>query len=429
MRLLSAGALAVVVMAAGTLSPWRGSDDEPAVPTPRDLVGPVVADASIERTISALQERLRDQKDPHLLALLGLAYLQRARISADPAYYPKAESSLRASLGLQSDRNPDARLGMGLLALGRHDFVGALRWGRRALEAAPHDPDVRGVLVDALVELGRYQGAKRALQEMVDMRPDLASYARVSYLRELHGDASGALGAMRLARAAAGAADRAWVEHRLGELFFDKGSLRSARRAYQRSAGLLPDYIPARVGLAKVEAASGHLGSAARILSRVVNSYPLPEAVVLLGDAYSAMGRHGAAERSYDLVHAIDRLYRANGVNTDVELALFEADHGDPLVALDRATAEYERRQSVQVADALAWTLYSTGRYEAARRVARETLRLGTRSALFHFHAGMIDMRLGRLSSARAHLRRALMINPYFSVLHARTARRTLARL
>jgi tetratricopeptide (TPR) repeat protein len=421
----------VVVTAAGVLSPWHGTDGEPAVPTPTDLVGPVLASGSIEDTVSALQEHLRVEKNPRSLALLGLAYLQQARVSADPAYYPKAESSLRASLSLERDENPDAQLGMGLLALGRHDFAGALRWGARAQGVALHDPDLRGVMVDALVELGRYERAERELQRMIDMRPDLASYARVSYLRELHGDTSGALAAMRRARAAAGAeADRAWAEHRLGELHFEGGRLRSARRAYRRSAGLLPSYTPARVGLAKVEAALGHLPSAARILSRVVRRFPLPEAVVLQGDVYSVMGRHGAAERSYDLVRAIDRLYRANGVNTDAELALFEADHGgDPAVAVNRATSEYERRHSVNVADALAWTLYSAGRYEAAGRVAKEALRLDTRSALFHFHAGMIDMRLGRRGPARAHLQRALTLNPHFSLLHADAARRALARL
>jgi tetratricopeptide (TPR) repeat protein len=425
------GALAVVVMAAGALSPWHGSDGEPAVPTQGNLVGPVLASGSLEQTISALQERLRDKKDPRSLALLGLAYLQQARISADPAYYPKAESSLRASLELRADYNPNAFLGMGLLALGRHEFADALDWGRRALDAAPYDPNVRGVIVDALVELGRYEGARRALQEMIDMRPDLASYARVSYLRELHGDTSGALIAMRLAGGAAGTpADRAWAQHRLGELFFGRGRLRPALRAYERSAELLPGYVPARVGVAKVHAASGHLGSAARILSGVVTRYPLPEAVVLLGDVHLAMRRNEAAHRNYDLVRAIDRLYRANGVNTDVELALFEADHGFSLIrALSRTRAEYQRRDGVQVADALAWTLYSAGRYEKAARVAREALKLGTKSALFHFHAGMIDVKLGRRASARRHLRRALTLNPHFSLLHAGTAERALARL
>ncbi len=38
----------------------------------------------------------------------------------------------------------------------------------------------------------RYEQAGRALQQMIDLQPNLASYARVSYFRELHGDLAGA---------------------------------------------------------------------------------------------------------------------------------------------------------------------------------------------------------------------------------------------
>ncbi len=48
------------------------------------------------------------------------------------------------------------------------------------------------MLVHAQLELGRYAAAGRSLRQMIDLRPDLASYARVSYFRELHGDFPGA---------------------------------------------------------------------------------------------------------------------------------------------------------------------------------------------------------------------------------------------
>ena len=54
-----------------------------------------------------------------------------------------------------------------------------------------------GPLVDAYVELGRYGAAERALQAMVDRKPEFAGFTRVSYLRELHGDLPGALAALR----------------------------------------------------------------------------------------------------------------------------------------------------------------------------------------------------------------------------------------
>ena len=62
------------------------------------------------------------------------------------------------------------------------------------------------VRVDALVELGRYDEAERELQAMIDRKPNLAAYARVSYLRELRGDLEGAAEAMRFAVAAGGPA-------------------------------------------------------------------------------------------------------------------------------------------------------------------------------------------------------------------------------
>jgi hypothetical protein len=43
------------------------------------------------------------------------------------------------------------------------------------------------VIADAEVELGRYKAAPLALQKWVDLKPELSSYARVSYFRELHG--------------------------------------------------------------------------------------------------------------------------------------------------------------------------------------------------------------------------------------------------
>ena len=88
------------------------------------------------------------------------------------------------------------------------------------------------VIVDAQVELGRYGDAQRTLQELIDLRPTLASYARVSYFRELHGDLAGAMQAMRLAVSAGGATPEnlAYVQTLLGQLEFDGGHLAPGRR-------------------------------------------------------------------------------------------------------------------------------------------------------------------------------------------------------
>lgn len=143
--------------------------------------------------------------DATAMAALAAAYLQKVREAGDPAYYPKAEGLLGSALKLRPD-DGEALVQMGALSLGRHRFRDALDWGRRAVALDPYGVRALGVAGDAEVELGRYDEAFATFQRMVDLRPDLSSYARVSYARELTGDGDGAIEAMRAAIAAGGPA-------------------------------------------------------------------------------------------------------------------------------------------------------------------------------------------------------------------------------
>lgn len=435
LRVLSAAGIAVGLFVVGAFGPFRAgpsSSDEPNVSQRAgDYLGPTASTADLDTAIAALQTRLRSEPDDSgSLATLGLAYIQKARISADPSYYPKAETVLTRSLELQDAGNFKAMLGMGALDLARHEFAEALDWGRRAKQINPENAQIRGIIGDAYLELGLYGKADRAFQTMVDLRPDLSSYARASYARELRGDVMSAIRFMKLAEGAAGISnDAAWTSYQLGELYFNSGRYDKASFAYRKGRYLDPSFLSPQVGIAKIAATRGDYERATAILERVTRRQPLAEFVILLGDLYSASGRAGESVTQYELVAAIEKLYRSNGVNVDLEQALFDADHGDPERALKVATMEYERRSSVHLADALAWAHYASGSYSDALRYSKEALRLGTRSALFHFHAGMIAAELGHTGDARRHLRTALDINPHFSFLHAPTAVETLEEL
>ena len=104
-------------------------------------------------------------------------------------------------------------------------------------------------------------------------------------------------------------------------------------------------------------------------------------------------------------------------------------DHGDPAGALRHAQAEWGRRHSVLVADALAWALHVNGRDAEALGYASQATALGERNAVFFFHKGMIERSLGKRDEARGDLSDALGINPHFSVLLAPAARAALAGL
>jgi tetratricopeptide (TPR) repeat protein len=399
------------------------------VPVPVDAV--LTPDASLPDRIASLQDRLRSRPDDaRALAALGIAYVQQARVGADPGAYPRAEEALERSLTLQPPGNLEAHLGMGVLDLARHDFAAALVHGREAVSLNPYGGAGYGVLGDALLELGRYDEAFRTFQTMVDTDPDASAYARASYALELQGDVAGAIRAMELARDAAGTlADAAWASHQLGQLHASGGRLRSAAEAYRRSIDLAPALVPPRAGLAKVAWARGRTEQAIRRLTWVVARSPMPEYVVALGDLYTVSGRTDLADEQYALARAERELFRANGVNVDLELALFDADHGSPRRALVAARAEWSRRRSVHVADALAWALHANGRDAEALRYSRLSLRLGTRDASFLYHAALIHHALGNAAEARDLLAEALAIDPHFSYLHAAEAADLLERL
>ncbi len=435
--------LAVALFAAGGVGIWLRAQSPPsAVAAPVTGRGgasvaalqdhPVLAADSLAQTIAALQARITAiPRDWNAMASLGIAYVQQARVTADPTYYPKAEAILARSLAVHPAANFDAMVGMAALDAARHDFAGALSWGDQAEAANPYNGGVHDVVGDALIELGRYPQAFAEIQKAVDTRPDLSSYARASYALELQGDVAGAVRAMRLALSAAGtAADIAWTENQLGELAFNSGDLAGAEHAYRRAISADPSFVPPHAGMAKVAAARGDLAGAIAGYEWVVTRYPLPEYVIALGDLETRVGRTDDAAREFGLLRVEERLFQANGVNVDLEIALFDADHrvdlGEGLAA---AQAEWARRQSIAVADALAWELYANGRASEALAYANRALALGMRNALFFFHRGMIERALGRTLAARRDLATAIAINPSFSILWSKPAAAILARM
>jgi tetratricopeptide (TPR) repeat protein len=385
--------------------------------------------ASTDKQIQSLQDRLRTNPDDwQAYSQLGLAYLQKVRETGDPTYYQKAEESLDMAL----KDHPDDYVSVsarGALALARHEFQSALDWGERAKQINPDIPYAYGVITDAQIELGRYSEAVETLQSMVDLRPDMSSYSRVSYLRELHGDISGAIDMMQRAidSGTPNAENTAWVRTQLGNLFFNTGDLDHAELEYQRTLQDRPDYVYAIAGLGRVHAARGDMKAAIQSFDQAVAIMPIPEFVIALGDLYQVTGQARKADQQYKLLATIEKLYRANGVDMDMEIALFNADHDrnmEETVALARKA--YTSRPSIHGADALAWALYKTGQYNEAQKFSEEALQLGTKDALKLFHAGMIAHALQNDKMAQKYLEQALDINPHFSILYSDQAQETL---
>ncbi|MGH9179210.1 MAG: hypothetical protein ACRD0N_11750, partial [Acidimicrobiales bacterium] len=172
-------------------------------------------------------------------------------------------------------------------------------------------------------------------------------------------------------------------------------------------------------GRARALVARDDPAGAAGLLGEVVKVLPTAEVAIAHGDALAAAGDEAGAEEAYGLVGAIARLYRANGVDVDLELALFAADHTPGKAAVDQARRAVKARPSIQAHDALAWALFTAGRPEEAWTEAGAALALGTRDPLVRFHAAAIAEATGRTDLAARHLGVVLATNPRFSAAHA----------
>ncbi|MYW78059.1 Tetratricopeptide repeat-containing protein [Streptomyces sp. LaPpAH-199] len=395
--------------------------------------GPAGRDQPNEATrgsIEALQARVvRLPKDPGGWAALGMAYVQQARTTADPATYDRAEKALRTSLSVQGEDNTDAETAMGALAAARHDFPTALRWARKATTSGPYSSSAYGVLADAHTQLGHYDEADEAVQRMTDLRPDAASLARASYAFELKGDTVRARALMlRSLTAAATPADKAFAHSVLAGLDLQDANPREALARTQNALRTAPTDSALLETRARAYLALGDTTKAATDYRAAIAIAPLPHYLLGLGELEQALGHRERAAENYDLLRAQDRIREAAGEPADTDAILFEADHGNPRRAMTLAEETLRNRPFVAVHDAYAWALHRAGRDAEALVQADKALAQGTRSALFRYHRGVIHHALGEPEAARRDLTEALR-EPGFHPLHADAARELLQRI
>ena len=385
----------------------------------------------LAESIARAQERLRRVPGDWVTwAALGVAYVEQARVTTDPTYYPKAEGAARRSLTVRPDDNANALVALGALANARHDFEAAQRYARDAIAINGFDADAYAVLVDAQTQLGHAAAATESVQRLLDLRPGLSAYARASYDLEQRGRVDQAADLMRSALAAAVAShDIAFCRNQLGDLAFATGDLTTADREY--AAGLMadPSSMMLRRGRARVAAARGNLAPALASYAELTRRAPTPSHLLEYAELLRAAGRDDDAREQVELASAAHTLFTANGgVDGLVGVALAAAANR-PDDAVREAGAEWARRQHADVADAMGWALHLAGRDSEAVRYARRAVDTGARSAEYAYHLGLIELSLGDQRAARDHLARALEINPYFSPLGAPLARRALAGL
>ena len=414
--------LAVLV---GSLGPsTRIAGAESATPAARRSAADEAIARWTQRTTVAAQE-------PEAWTSLGDAFMQKARETADPAYYRRAEAAYQKALEV-GPRHVDALAGMAWVQGALHEFEQSVEWARKALAVDPASPPAHGLLGDAALEMGDYDLAFAHYQKMLDLRPDLASYSRGAQILWVTGDQRKAIWMMGKAvnAGAAYAEHTAWARVQLALMLWSQGALLPAEQVLEMALTTTPGNHHVLAAMAKVKTARRDYAAAIDCYKRAIAVVPQFETVVALGDLYAVTGQKDEAEKQYALVEAINRLNRASGVRTDLQMAKFYADHDRNVAqAAQEAEAASHTRKTVYAFDTLAWSYYKAGRYEEARQAIRKALARRTPDAEILFHAGMISARLDDRGTAQKLLYEALSLNPHFHPAHAATAAATLAQL
>ncbi len=421
----AAAALTFVAVLAGIRA--LDSTSAPEIGGGTELSGPA-ATATTDERIAELEGQIGESpSNPQVFGDLGLAYLTRVGETEDPAFYPKAREAFEAALSLDPN-DFTATAGLAELELSRHHFHRGLALSLRAQQINPSVAKIDGQIADAQVELGRYGAAERTLARYAVRRPELASYARISYFRELHGDVAGAVGAMRLAGSAAGehSDSSSFANTLLGKLEFDRGNYAEAERIYRGVLSRDPNVPDALLGLAAIEAGRGNLEQAIALQRSVLERIPAPDHAILLGESQQAAGDLDAARESYAAATAAFERLDSFGVRIATELAIFEADHGSAAKAVEAGRQAWRATPSVRAADAYSWTLSAAGRDGAALRFSHEAMRLGSLDPYFLFHAGIVSLRAGETQRAETFLSRLLERSPRFNPIQGPQARAAL---
>ena len=349
---------------------------------------------------------------------LADALLTKVRETGDYSFNKEAMESISKVLKREPD-NLNANVFKIQIDLSEHEFQRALNTAERMLEKFPNVEPLMAAEVDAKTELGMFKEAVVAAQKYVDFKPNSNSYVRIARLRYLHGDVEGAIQARKLGLKSADPSNKeglAWHYSQLGNEYFETGMYDLAEAQYLKALDVFPEFHWALAGKGRVRAAKGDLKTAEDIYRKLVKVTAEADRVFFLADVLEKRGKKAESRQ-------VAETFIQNQLNSDGDIhriALYWADKNTNLErALKIATEDRKENGDLLSSDTLAWTLFKNGRVKEAQKYIQEAMRLGTKNALFYYHAGMIEEALGNKQKARTYLEKAAKTNPGFDLIQS----------
>ncbi len=378
---------------------------------------------ALKNTADSLIGKIKANPEDNKAAIaLANTYIIESRISGNVAYYDYA--ALRTVEGILTKQpdNAEALMLKSLLQLSQHHFTEGLQTATVAVSQVPNNAFVYGLLVDANVEMGDYKAAVDAAEKMITIRPDMRSYSRISYLREIHGDYQGAISAMKLAVAAGVPSEEntEWCRTQLGRLYENVGDVPKAIYQYQLSLAARPGYVNALAGLGRIALFEKKYDSAIFFHNQAAG---LTDDVGIKQSLANAYMRAGQTEKATSLRTEAIKVMIENsegdsddpevGHYSDKELAHAYVYNNDLNKALEHALAEYNRRpKNIEVNETMAWVHYKRKEIAKALPYLEAALITNNKKPELLILAGLIYVESGNVEKGSKMLQLGQKNNP-----------------
>lgn len=380
-------------------------------------------DSAYSKAIAALQANPEDDKQ---YINIAAAFITEGRITGNGSYYGNAAVSM---LNRVIDNTPNTDVKFQALSLkstvllNMHQFKDALAAAQEGVNMNAYNAGIYGAMVDAHVELGDYDAAVKDCDLMLSIRPDLRSYSRASYLRQIYGDNAGAIAAMKMAVEAGvpGNESTEWARVILGDLYLNTGKADSAAFEYKSALVYRPGYPYAEMGLARVEQAKKNYDEAIVHTKNAIRTMSEVAFVAMLGDLYELKGdKEQATKVRGDVVNLLEEAERNQPADAPVkhnahrELANAYLAAGNLDKALQQANEDLAMRpENIDANELVAWILYRKGDYADARLHADKMLRTNMKNATSLYKASLIYAAAGETTKANDLKQLAAAISPY----------------
>ncbi len=376
-----------------------------------------------DKAVAALK---KDPEDLKQYITLASVFLSEGRITGNNTYYSNAAVQMLDKVNQTTTGNRDlvfqALSLKSAVLLNMHQFKDALETAQQGAAINSTNAGIFGALVDANVEMGNYQEAIKDCDRMMGIRPDLRSYSRASYLRQIFGQNNGAKEAMQMAVQAGlpGQESTEWARTNLADLYLNTGNLDSASIIYRSSLVYRPDYPFALIGLARVEKTKKDYDAALSYAKKAIQARSEVAFVALLADIYEAKGDVEKAKQTRKDV--IDLLQQGQDDepkdalvkhNVSREMATAYLNAGEPDKALQYARTDLNMRpDNIDANELIAWIYYMKHDYANARIRTDKMLATKTQNAATLYKAGVVYAAAGDAVKGNRMMQDALAINP-----------------